>query len=100
MFFIFYSRVTSTFGQRSIRNGVDRWSDGAPAVPWGYVRTVRTVRTDCTVRVCRWCCRWVRPAAKKAVEEGFDTVLVDTAGRQVVDDNLMDELRRIKEAGE
>lgn len=39
-------------------------------------------------------------AVKKAIEEGYDTVLVDTAGRQVVDENLMDELRRIKERGE
>jgi len=36
-------------------------------------------------------------AVKKAIEEGYDTVLVDTAGRQVVDENLMNELRRIKE---
>jgi len=36
-------------------------------------------------------------AVKKAKEEGFDTVLVDTAGRQVIDADLMDELRRIKE---
>jgi signal recognition particle subunit SRP54 len=39
-------------------------------------------------------------AVEKAKAEGYDTVLVDTAGRQVIDDNLMDELRRIKEAGE
>jgi signal recognition particle subunit SRP54 len=30
------------------------------------------------------------------MEEGFDTVIFDTAGRQVVDDRLMDELRQIK----
>jgi len=35
-------------------------------------------------------------AVAKAKEEGFDTVLVDTAGRQVIDEDLMDELRRIK----
>lgn len=39
-----------------------------------------------------------KQALEKAKQEGFDTVLVDTAGRQVVDDDLMDELRRIKEA--
>jgi signal recognition particle subunit SRP54 len=38
-------------------------------------------------------------AFDKAKAEGYDTVLVDTAGRQVIDDNLMDELRRIKEKG-
>lgn len=37
-------------------------------------------------------------ALVKARLEGYDTVLVDTAGRQVIDTNLMDELRRIKEA--
>jgi signal recognition particle subunit SRP54 len=41
--------------------------------------------------------------AKKAVDkakmEGFDTVLIDTAGRQVIDTNLMDELKRIQLAG-
>eukprot|EP00594_Rhizosolenia_setigera_P011749 CAMPEP_0178964316 /NCGR_PEP_ID=MMETSP0789-20121207/15600_1 /TAXON_ID=3005 /ORGANISM="Rhizosolenia setigera, Strain CCMP 1694" /LENGTH=524 /DNA_ID=CAMNT_0020649059 /DNA_START=273 /DNA_END=1847 /DNA_ORIENTATION=+ len=36
-------------------------------------------------------------AVEKAKTEGFDTVLVDTAGRQVIDEDLMDELRRIKE---
>ncbi|CAM9136032.1 unnamed protein product [Chrysoparadoxa australica] len=29
---------------------------------------------------------------------GFDTVIIDTAGRQVIDDNLMDELKRVKVA--
>jgi signal recognition particle subunit SRP54 len=38
-------------------------------------------------------------AIEKAKAEGYDTVVVDTAGRQVIDDNLMDELRRIKVAG-
>lgn len=37
-----------------------------------------------------------REAVKKAKAEGFDTVLVDTAGRQVVDEELMEELRRVK----
>jgi signal recognition particle subunit SRP54 len=37
-----------------------------------------------------------RQAVEKAKAEGFDTVLVDTAGRQVVDDDLMEELRRVK----
>jgi len=35
-------------------------------------------------------------AVQKAKDEGFDTVIVDTAGRQVVDTDLMDELRQIK----
>jgi len=35
-------------------------------------------------------------AVEKAKAEGYDTVLVDTAGRQVIDEDLMDELRRIK----
>jgi signal recognition particle subunit SRP54 len=30
--------------------------------------------------------------------EGYDTVIFDTAGRQVVDERLMDELRQIKNA--
>jgi len=34
----------------------------------------------------------------KAKEEGYDTVIVDTAGRQVIDVDLMDELRRMKNA--
>ena len=33
---------------------------------------------------------------QKATEEGFDTVIVDTAGRQVVDDTLMSELKNIQ----
>jgi signal recognition particle subunit SRP54 len=36
-------------------------------------------------------------ALAKAKAEGFDTLIVDTAGRQIIDDNLMDELKRIKE---
>ena len=36
-------------------------------------------------------------ALAKAKAEGFDTLIVDTAGRQIIDDNLMDELQRIKE---
>ena len=39
-----------------------------------------------------------RRAIAKASAEGFDTVIVDTAGRQVVDDKLMEELRQIKAA--
>lgn len=35
-------------------------------------------------------------ALQKAKDEGFDTVLIDTAGRQVIDNDLMDELKRIK----
>ena len=38
-------------------------------------------------------------AVEKAKAEGYDTVLVDTAGRQVIDEDLMDELKRVKEAG-
>lgn len=37
-------------------------------------------------------------AVEKAKAEGYDTVLVDTAGRQVIDEDLMDELKRVKEA--
>jgi len=37
-------------------------------------------------------------AVEKAKAEGYDTVLVDTAGRQVIDENLMDEIKRVKEA--
>ncbi len=36
-------------------------------------------------------------ALTKAKAEGFDTLIVDTAGRQIIDDDLMDELQRIKE---
>ncbi|CAN0119483.1 unnamed protein product [Scytosiphon promiscuus] len=36
----------------------------------------------------------------RAVEGGFDTVIVDTAGRQVVDDTLMTELKNIQVASE
>jgi signal recognition particle subunit SRP54 len=39
-----------------------------------------------------------RRALSKATAEGYDTVIVDTAGRQVVDDKLMDELKQIKAA--
>ncbi|KAL7442519.1 hypothetical protein ACHAXH_009799 [Discostella pseudostelligera] len=37
-----------------------------------------------------------KEAVEKAKLEGYDTVLVDTAGRQVVDEELMEELRRVK----
>eukprot|EP00903_Cladosiphon_okamuranus_P011894 g11171.t1 len=37
---------------------------------------------------------------ERAVEGGFDTVIVDTAGRQVVDDTLMTELKNIQVASE
>mmetsp|Transcript_3691 Transcript_3691/g.5057 ORF Transcript_3691/g.5057 Transcript_3691/m.5057 type:complete len:528 (+) Transcript_3691:2-1585(+) len=36
-------------------------------------------------------------AVEKAEKEGYDTVLIDTAGRQVIDEDLMDELKRIKD---
>jgi signal recognition particle subunit SRP54 len=39
-------------------------------------------------------------ALQKAKDEGYDTVVVDTAGRQVIDADLMDELQRIKKAVE
>lgn len=39
-----------------------------------------------------------RKALSKAIAEGYDTVIIDTAGRQVVDDKLMDELKQIKAA--
>ncbi|CAB9496740.1 Signal recognition particle 54 kDa protein [Seminavis robusta] len=38
-----------------------------------------------------------REALQKAANEGYDTVLVDTAGRQIIDKDLMTELKRIKE---
>lgn len=38
-------------------------------------------------------------ALDKAKAEGFDTLIVDTAGRQVIDADLMDELKRMKRAG-
>ena len=40
-----------------------------------------------------------KQAVEKAKSEGYDTVLVDTAGRQVVDEELMEELRRVKKTG-
>jgi signal recognition particle subunit SRP54 len=39
-----------------------------------------------------------RRALAKAIAEQYDTVIIDTAGRQIVDDRLMDELRQIKAA--
>lgn len=39
-----------------------------------------------------------RKALTKAIAEGYDTVIIDTAGRQVVDARLMDELKQIKAA--
>eukprot|EP01038_Epipyxis_sp_PR26KG_P005206 gene5206-7244_t len=39
-----------------------------------------------------------RRALNKAITEGYDTIIVDTAGRQVVDEKLMDELKQIKAA--
>ena len=38
----------------------------------------------------------VREAYKHAQQVGFDTLLIDTAGRLHIDDDLMDELERIK----
>jgi signal recognition particle subunit SRP54 len=37
-----------------------------------------------------------KTALEKAKAEGYDTLIVDTAGRQVIDNDLMDELKRIK----
>lgn len=37
-------------------------------------------------------------AFQKAKDEGYDMVIIDTAGRQVVDDKLMQELKQIKSA--
>mmetsp|Transcript_19131 Transcript_19131/g.28865 ORF Transcript_19131/g.28865 Transcript_19131/m.28865 type:complete len:573 (-) Transcript_19131:1438-3156(-) len=37
-------------------------------------------------------------AVEKAREEGYDTVIVDTAGRQAIDKDLMNELQQIKNA--
>lgn len=39
-----------------------------------------------------------RRALAKAIEEQYDTVIIDTAGRQIIDNRLMDELRQIKAA--
>ncbi|MDY6952003.1 MAG: signal recognition particle protein [Thermodesulfobacteriota bacterium] len=39
-----------------------------------------------------------RKAVQEAREKGFDTLLIDTAGRLHIDEALMDELARIKEA--
>jgi len=39
-----------------------------------------------------------RRAVAKALAEGYDTVIIDTAGRQVVDAKLMDELKQVKQA--
>eukprot|EP01031_Cornospumella_fuschlensis_P034531 gene34532-41811_t len=39
-----------------------------------------------------------RKAMQKAREEGFDSVVIDTAGRQVVDSKLMNELQQMKAA--
>ena len=40
-----------------------------------------------------------KAAVGKAKMEGFDTVLSDTAGSQVIDTNLMDELQDIQTSG-
>jgi signal recognition particle subunit SRP54 len=39
-----------------------------------------------------------RKALTKATSEGYDMVVFDTAGRQVVDERLMDELKQVKAA--
>lgn len=41
-----------------------------------------------------------KEAVKHAIKYGFDTVIIDTAGRLHVDEALMDELKRVKEAVE
>ena len=43
------------------------------------------------VKICR-------NALSKAVSEKYEYVIIDTAGRQVVDDKLMDELKQVKAA--
>ena len=43
------------------------------------------------VKICR-------NAIAKAIAEGYEAVIVDTAGRQVIDAQLMDELKQIKAA--
>ena len=58
------------------RLGIEVYSEGQEGKP---------------VQICR-------RAFEKAKREGFDTVIVDTAGRQVVDNILMDELKQIKAA--
>lgn len=58
------------------RLGVDVYTEGQEVNP---------------VQICR-------RAISKAIAEGYETVIVDTAGRQVVDDRLMDELKQIKAA--
>ena len=58
------------------RLGVEVYSEGQNVSP---------------VQICR-------RALAKAQAEGYDMVIVDTAGRQVVDDNLMNELKQIKAA--
>jgi signal recognition particle subunit SRP54 len=40
----------------------------------------------------------VRNGISRAVSQNYDTVIVDTAGRQVIDADLMDELKRIQQA--
>jgi signal recognition particle subunit SRP54 len=42
----------------------------------------------------------VSASIEKAKAEGYDTVVVDTAGRQVIDDNLMKELKRMKQVAD
>ncbi len=41
-----------------------------------------------------------KEAIKHAIKYGFDTVIIDTAGRLHVDEALMEELKRVKEATE
>ena len=39
-----------------------------------------------------------RRGVTKAMSEGYDCIIIDTAGRQVIDERLMDELKQIKTA--
>eukprot|EP00189_Rhodosorus_marinus_P003321 CAMPEP_0113962856 /NCGR_PEP_ID=MMETSP0011_2-20120614/6177_1 /TAXON_ID=101924 /ORGANISM="Rhodosorus marinus" /LENGTH=535 /DNA_ID=CAMNT_0000974815 /DNA_START=36 /DNA_END=1643 /DNA_ORIENTATION=- /assembly_acc=CAM_ASM_000156 len=41
-----------------------------------------------------------KEAINNAKMQGFDTVIIDTAGRQVIDDNLMQELKQIKDVSD
>ena len=58
------------------RIGVDVYTEGKDVSP---------------VQICR-------RAVAKAITEKYDTIIIDTAGRQAIDARLMDELKQIKAA--
>ena len=62
--------------QLGARLGIDVYTEGQGVSP---------------VKICR-------NAIAKAIAEGYEAVIVDTAGRQVIDAQLMDELKQIKAA--